>query len=119
MSERIDSRPTRNNKPKSSAVAEPQSPSVATDIHIDYPREEELIIPGHYAVRLSGAPDAQVELSINDGDWTGCRTAVGYYWFDWEPSKAGEYTLLARQKVGKGRAKKSEPRFCRVVGKKN
>ena len=44
--------------------------------------------------------------------------AVGYYWFDWEPSKPGEYTLVVRQKVGKGRAKKSESRFCRVVGKK-
>jgi hypothetical protein len=91
----------------------------AADIHIDYPREEELIIPGHYAVRLSGLPDAQVEISINEGEWQGCRTAVGYYWFDWEPATPGEVTLVARIKAGKGRQKKSESRFCRIVGKKS
>lgn len=89
----------------------------ATDIRIDYPREEELVIPGHYAIRITALPDAQVEISINDGEWMGCRTALGYYWFDWEPSKAGETTIVARQKIGKGRAKKSELRFCRVVKK--
>ncbi len=102
---------------KSKDVLEP-APLSDSDIHIDFPREEELIIPGHYAIRISGVPEAQVEISINDGEWVGCRTAVGYYWFDWEPAVAGEVTLVVRQKVGKGRAKKSEQRFCRVVGKK-
>ncbi len=95
-----------------------ESEDASATIAIDYPREEELVIPGHYAVRISAHPQAQVEISINEGDWLGCRHAVGYYWFDWEPSKAGEVTLVARQKIGKGRAKKSDTRFCRIVGKK-
>lgn len=95
-----------------------KEPAAVADIQIDYPREEELVIPGHYAIRITAAPQAQVEISLNGGEWLGCRNAVGYYWFDWKPSVSGEYTLEARQKVGKGRTKKSETRFFRVVGKK-
>src|SRR5438105_1523899 len=71
------------------------------DVTIDYPKEEELINPGHYAVRISTVPEAQVELSLNGGDWKGCRSGSGYFWYDWQATTPGEYTLTARQKVGK------------------
>ncbi|MCG3205593.1 MAG: hypothetical protein KCHDKBKB_02315 [Elusimicrobia bacterium] len=106
----------------STKIKEKKSPSQenkALSIAIDYPREEELIIPGHYAIRLSATPNSQVEISINSGEWQGCRTALGYYWFDWEPKTAGEITLVARQKTGPGRPQQSAVRFCRVVPKKN
>jgi hypothetical protein len=88
------------------------------DIVIDYPKEEELVLSGHYAIRVSGSPDAQVELSINNGEWFGCRTSLGFYWFDWSPSDLGETVLKARVRSGNGRWKTSAERFCRVVSSK-
>ena len=88
------------------------------DVVIDYPKEEELVAPGHYAIRISGLPEAQVEISINESEWQGCRTALGFYWFDWAPSKPGEQIINARLRVGKNRWKNAEQRYCRVVNPK-
>ena len=76
MANKLVSRPSRKKSPEAPPALKTAAPSL--DITIDYPKEEELIVSGHYAVRISAMPEAQVELSINDAEWAGCRTALGF-----------------------------------------
>ncbi len=116
MANKLVTRPARKKIDQAAPVLKPAASGL--EISIDYPKEEELVLLGHYAVRLAGTLDAQVELSINDGEWNGCRNALGFYWFDWTPSDSGETVLKARLRVGNGRWKMSTARFCRVVSSK-
>ena len=93
--------------PKKKAAAAPSTESVT----IDYPCEGEVVQPGHYAVRISGAPESDIELSVNDSDWMVCRSAVGYHWFDWFPAQPGKNSLVVRQKNGDGKWKKTKKRL--------
>lgn len=87
-------------------------PSVA----IDHPIENELVRPGHYAIRLTAQGAAEVEVSIDGKDWQPCREAVGHHWYDWSPEPAGRRVLEARARRGpKGRWVKSEPRSFEVL----
>jgi len=84
---------------------------------VEFPRENEKVSPGHYAVRVTGFPGDQVQISINKGDWQDCRFAAGHFWFDWFPVKPGKYNLQARlKKGGKGKPVSGDPRNCQVVG---
>jgi|SRR5581483_6806731 len=119
MANKLVSRPPRKKAGEAivpAAVKPAAAPSL--EIIIDYPKEEELVLSGDYAVRLSGTSEAQVELSVNGGEWLGCRRSVGFYWFDWTPTETGEAVLKARLRVGDGRWKMSAERFCRVVSLK-
>ena len=99
-----------------SAGAEKKAPEPAPAVAVGYPRENEKVFPGHYAVRLTGYPGDQVQISINNGDWQDCRFAAGHFWFDWYPMKPGKYSLVARLKRGgKGKAVSSDPRNCTVT----
>ena len=82
---------------------------------IDFPREGDTVLPGHYAVRISAKSGSDVEISTG-GDWQACREAVGYFWFDWWPTKPGRTTLSLRTKMGKGKWKKVGDRTCTVIG---
>ena len=116
MTNKLVSRPGRKKNNAEVLVLKPSVPTL--EINFDYPKQEELVLTGHYAVRIIGTLEAQVELSINNGEWNGCRTALGFYWFDWSPSELGETVLKARVRVGNGRWKISDERFCRVVSSK-
>jgi hypothetical protein len=116
MANKLVSRPARKKNAEAPVTAKTTAPSL--DILIDYPKEEELVLAGHYAVRITASPEAQVELSINNGEWSGCRTSLGHYWFDWSPTDLGETVLKARLRIGAGRWKVSGERFCRVVSSK-
>jgi len=94
------------------------TPPAAVELAIDFPQEGEFVRPGHYAIRLTAPAGSQVEISINDGNWELCRHAVGYYWYDWTPGKAGSQELVARSKIGKGKWKKSDARRCSVESPK-
>ena len=83
-----------------------------TAVLIDFPKEGETVFPGHYAIRIAAQPNAHVECCINEGDWTACRTADGFYWFDWFPNQAGESKITVRFKDEKGRWKTSTKRTC-------
>lgn len=85
-------------------------------IHVDYPLEEELVMPGHYAIRIGSDSEAEVEVSINDSEWQTCRWSVGYHWYDWWPTQAGDINIVLRFRTGKGRWKKTDRRRCRVIG---
>lgn len=96
------------------AAAAPKA-AKAPSVLLEYPQAGEAVRPGHYAVRIAAKPEVSVELSVDGGPWQACREAVGYYWFDWTPSQAGEHTLVARAKNGGPRYATSEERTVLVV----
>ena len=74
----------------SAAVAEPRAA-------IDYPLPGEIIASNQYPVRLNVPETAEsVDLSINRGPWLPCRSAAGYWWYDWSGYGDGAYELIAR-----------------------
>ena len=103
---------------KGLTMEKPVTNEEASAVVIDYPREGDLLLSGHYAVRITSAHDNQVQISINNGDWQDTRAAGGFFWFDWWLSKPGKYTLVARAKKGKATPKKSANRNCTVVASK-
>ncbi|MEK6544101.1 MAG: hypothetical protein AABZ44_06685 [Elusimicrobiota bacterium] len=85
-------------------------------VTVDYPQQGDVVARGHYAVRVtsSGAKEAQV--SINDGPWQACREAVGYHWFDWQPTLVGRVTIVARARANaKTEWTTCSPRACIVM----
>ncbi len=104
-------------KIKKGLTAESKSKTKETPliVAIDYPREGDTVLAGHYAIRLSGMPDCTVQLSINGKDWQACRFAAGYFWYDWWPAKPGKTTMEARTQKGKGQPKSAPTRSCTVV----
>lgn len=105
--------PKAARKPRAAAktAKTPKAPAVI----LDFPVQEEKIVPGHYAIRVAANPEMKVEVSIDGGEWSECRPAVGYYWYDWTPSAAGEHRIVARAKNGGPRFAKTEERVCLVV----
>lgn len=83
-------------------------------IVIDYPRENERVFPGHYAIRIGTPALGQVEVSIDKGQWQACRLTNGYYWFDWWVSEPGSHSIAARIKLDGKRILKSSERKCVV-----
>lgn len=110
--------PKKEKAPKAAtapkAAKEPKAPKTPV-VTLDYPTPGERVRPGHYAVRVAAKPEVAVEVSVDGGPWQPCREAVGYYWFDWTPSEAGEHTLVARAKNGGPRYAKTEERSVVVV----
>jgi len=102
-------------KPSSSAL----TPGGAVEVTVDFPHEGELVLPGHYAVRVSAQPGYDVEISTDGKEWSLTRPSVGFHWFDWWPSASGRTVLSARVKSGKGRWKKVSERECIVIGADN
>ena len=108
---------------KKSAVADKKSEpeknregtEASVEARIDFPKEGDKILAGHYAVRISAKSGADVEISAGGDEWWPCRESVGFYWFDWWPSKPGRANLSVRVKVGKGRWKKVTERSCSVI----
>ena len=92
----------------------PTETSTKEQFVIDHPEENEDVLPGNYAVRISGLENAEVQLSIDGGPWQGCRTSVGHYWYDWQPTKPGQYRFKARIYRNK-KWKESDQRVCTVV----
>ena len=101
---------TTTQRRKTPAEAAPVAPPAS---QIDYPQEGEKIIPGHYAIRIS-ADATDVEINVS-GDWKKCRTSVGFFWYDWQPTP-GRYELKFRYRSGKGRWKEGPATQCSVVG---
>ncbi|MBI4668618.1 MAG: hypothetical protein HY747_05450 [Elusimicrobia bacterium] len=82
---------------------------------IDFPAEGEAIKLGQYTVRV-GAPHAtEVQVSVNSSDWQTCRTSVGYHWYDWSPTKAGKYKLIARYRSNGSDWTRTNIRTCAVT----
>ncbi|MBV9079911.1 MAG: hypothetical protein JO102_02190, partial [Elusimicrobia bacterium] len=99
--------------PKKTAAA--PAAKAASKPSIDFPVEGELVLPGHYAVRVSAPEGSGPEISTDGKQWNACRPAVGYFWFDWWPSAKGRVTLQLRLKAN-GKWTKVAERGCSVVG---
>jgi len=70
-----------------------------SQLGIDYPQAGEPVARGHYAIRISGC-DGECQVSIDDGDWQSCRSADGYWWYDWCPTETGRQRISARVRSG-------------------
>ncbi|MCR4295144.1 MAG: hypothetical protein NUW21_06390 [Elusimicrobia bacterium] len=74
----------------------------ALEVVIDYPAVHEIVMPGHYAIRLTAAGATQAQVRFDGDQWSDCREAAGHFWYDWAP-QAGRVRLEARARIGKGR----------------
>jgi hypothetical protein len=104
-------RPAADKKP---AVPAKKSQEAA-EATIDFPQEGELVVPGHYAVRITAQPGFDVEISTDGKIWQFTRPSVGFHWFDWYPAKPGRTVLSVRVKSGKSRWKTASERECVVL----
>ena len=87
----------------------------AATVTIDFPLNKENLAGRHYAIRISAKGGiSPVELSIDRGDWQGCRETNGFYWFDWHNIPQGLHKLSARVKVSKTKFQKSKIVSCKV-----
>lgn len=96
------------------AAAPRKAPAAKLSVVIDYPREGDLVRPGHYAIRVDAVGADQLQLRLDGTDWIDCREAVGFFWYDWAPQKPGAVVLSARARKGKGRWVASAERRCVV-----
>jgi len=88
----------------------------ALAVEIEYPQEEERVLPGHYALRLRADGATEVQLRIDGKEWRPCRESLGYFWHDWSPEPPGRRVAEARARRGaKGRWVRSGPRSFEVV----
>lgn len=66
-------------------------------LDIDHPAENEVVRPTRYTFRLSAPREVDcAEVSIDRGPWLPCRTACGFWWYDWTQAHPGPHTLSAR-----------------------
>lgn len=83
--------------PKAKRAAPRRKAVPSLQVFIDYPREGELVRPGHYSIRVGTVPAAaSVELSIDGGVWIPCRESAGYWWYDWSGFEIGPHQIQAR-----------------------
>lgn len=103
-------------KKKTVPVKKPvvKAPPSKLNVVVDYPREGDLVRPGHYAVRVDAPGAAEVQIRLDGMDWIDCRQAVGFFWYDWSPQKPGPVVVSARARKPKGRWTASAPRACVV-----
>lgn len=75
-------------------------------VNIDYPKENETILPGQYSVRVSAPEGYAPEISVGGGPWISCRDSAGFWWHDWDGYGIGSHTIEARIRKGKKLLKK-------------
>lgn len=84
------------------AVPKKAAAKSALTVVIDYPQAHEIVLPGHYSIRLTVAGAGQAQIRIEGEEWLDCRDTHGHFWFDWT-AQAGRTRLEARARNGKGR----------------
>lgn len=110
---------TRKRAPKAAQPASPASVETkpldqdvkpkAPAFTLDYPQQDELVSSPVYTLRLSVPEGASyVEVSVDGGAFSGCRFAVGHWWYDWADYADGKHTLAARAVTQDGREAKLE-----------
>ena len=85
---------------KTETKLESSTPKVEASVTIDFPRPNEKVNPGHYAIRVTatqGAPSVMV--SIDGGEFSSCRCDGGYWYFDCQAS-VGRHSVVARTADG-------------------
>lgn len=82
----------------------------AAMLAVEYPRQNEKITSSDYTVRVFAPQSAKrVGISIDQGPWKSCRSAVGYWWYDWAGYQDGEHQIIVSMETGEGGRVISEP----------
>jgi len=108
---------TKTNKTTSTAVSSSSKAiPLAKDLYIDYPANNEKVYCGHYCFRL-GSPSniSWLKISINGGPWQDCRSANGYWWFDWWNFTTGNFYAEAYGCVNGKEVKTAKRKFKVVI----
>jgi len=86
---------------KKPASKKPARKSVLQAV-IDYPQVHEIVLPGHYSIRLTALGAGQAQVRVDGDEWLDCRDSHGHFWHDWT-AQAGRVRLETRARTGKGR----------------
>lgn len=87
--------------PKKTAAKAPAK-KAGLKVVIDYPAAHEVVMPGHYAIRLTAAGATQAQVRFDGDEWSDCRDSFGHFWYDWAP-QSGRVRIEVRARAGKGR----------------
>lgn len=83
---------------------------------VEFPRPNEKITSSDYTVRVFAPATAQkVGISIDQGPWKSCRSAVGYWWYDWSGIDNGEHQIVVSMTTPEGSRILSEPHEFEVA----
>ena len=85
-------------------------------VSIDYPQQDEGISSENYTFRFGSTPWAEkMEVSIDRGPWLTCRSAEGYWWYDWSNYTPGVHRLTVRAVSSDGTVTVSSQRRFQVL----
>lgn len=87
--------------PRKTAAKAPAK-KAALKVVIDHPVAHEIVMPGHYAIRLTAHGATQAQVRFDGEEWSDCRDSYGHFWYDWAP-QSGQVRIEARARAGKGR----------------
>jgi hypothetical protein len=67
-------------------------------IEIDYPKQNERITSAQYTFRINAPIDGgeRVEISVDGDAPQACRSAAGFWWFDWQGEEQRQHRLSAK-----------------------
>ncbi|HAM38270.1 MAG: hypothetical protein A2474_08560 [Elusimicrobia bacterium RIFOXYC2_FULL_34_12] len=69
---------------------------------IGHPMENEIINNPSYTIKIGTDTEGYCEVSIDGGDWSRCRHANSFWWFDWANYPLGDHSIIARICDSKG-----------------
>lgn len=88
-----------------------EKPVEQSFVVVDFPQEGEVVISPEYTLRIGASADAAlVEVSIDGGAYQPCRSAVGFWWFDWAGYTKIAHKVSAKVTTHSGGTAFSEPR---------
>ncbi len=79
-------------------------------LSIQYPKDGERILSSEYTFRIITRLPGPVEVRIDEGLWWECRSAVGYWWYDWVCEGEGTQRISARARGEGGKIFKADSR---------
>ncbi len=94
---------TRTNKP-----TKPKA------VRVDFPKVNETISGGHYAVRISAEHGVIVEVSVDGGAYSACHNAAGHWWYHLHGLCEGPHKVMAKAIDPKGNSTDSALRRFKV-----
>jgi len=101
------------NGKKKIVIKQKKSPSAKDYIVIDHPKNGEILSSSHYVIRI-GASAAEVQISIDGSEWSACRSAAGYFWYDWTDILPGPHKITAHIQTAPGKFKTSLSVRCQM-----
>ena len=96
--------PRRNGSPvlERPAVPPPAKAEPVEHAVIRYPQEGDVVDYPYYTIQVDAPSAAEVEISIDHGEWQPCREALGLWWYDWSGFNASRHEAVARVRTLSG-----------------